>query len=104
MHRSLRLEERSDLLKSVGLHTSSSPYEFDHGVTSSSVSLENTCFGMSESKEAENRHFGRSHGSHCERFSPQYSSHKSTCNEKRKQRYILIIDFTLNFRNIMDFY
>uniref|UniRef100_A0A0R3RFC6 ANK_REP_REGION domain-containing protein n=1 Tax=Elaeophora elaphi TaxID=1147741 RepID=A0A0R3RFC6_9BILA len=85
-HRSLWPEERSEKMKTVGLHTGSSPYEFDSDLTSSHISFENTCFGISESKETEIRHLGRPRGTHTERFSPQYTSQKSTYNEKRKQR------------------
>ncbi|KAL3998060.1 Ankyrin repeats (3 copies) family protein [Acanthocheilonema viteae] len=85
MQRSLWPEERSETLKSVGLRTDSSPYEFDHDLTSSHVLFENTCFGISESKETEIRHIGHVR-THTERFSPQYTSQKSTYNEKRKQR------------------
>ncbi|CAG9536994.1 unnamed protein product [Cercopithifilaria johnstoni] len=86
MHRSLWPEERSETLKSVALHTGSSPYEFDHDLTSSHLSFENTCFGISESKEAEIHHLGRHRGIHTECFSPQFTIQKSVCNEKRKQR------------------
>lgn len=91
MHRSLWPEERNETMKSVGLHACSSPYEFEHELTSSHVSFENACFGVSESKEAEIRHLGRPRGTHMERFSPQYTSQKSAYNEKRKQR--CVIDF-----------
>uniref|UniRef100_A0AAF5Q0Q7 ANK_REP_REGION domain-containing protein n=3 Tax=Wuchereria bancrofti TaxID=6293 RepID=A0AAF5Q0Q7_WUCBA len=83
MHRSLWPEERNDALKRIGLHTGSSPYEFDHDL---SPSFENTCFGINESKEAEIRNLGLARGTYTERFSPQYTSQKSTHNEKRKQR------------------
>uniref|UniRef100_A0A1I7VYP0 ANK_REP_REGION domain-containing protein n=1 Tax=Loa loa TaxID=7209 RepID=A0A1I7VYP0_LOALO len=86
IHRSLWPEERSNALKSIGFHTGSSPYEFDQDLKPSHVSFENTCFGISESTEAEIRHFGRPRSIHTELFSPQYTSQKSTSNEKRKQR------------------
>uniref|UniRef100_A0A5S6PWS9 Bm4752, isoform c n=1 Tax=Brugia malayi TaxID=6279 RepID=A0A5S6PWS9_BRUMA len=85
VHRSLWPEERNDALKRVGLHTGSSPYEFDHDLSPSHVSFENACFGINESNEAEIRNLEHPRNTYTERFSPQYTSQKSTY-EKRKQR------------------
>ncbi|KAM3721557.1 Ankyrin repeat domain-containing protein [Dirofilaria immitis] len=88
MHCSLWSEERANALKIVGPHTDS--YEFgESSLTSSHISFENSCFGISnELKEAEIRHLGHPRDAiiYTERFSPQYTFQKSVYNEKRKQR------------------
>lgn len=99
MHRSLWPGEKSETLKSIGLHTDSSPCKFDRDLTSSHISFENTCFGISESKEAEIHHIGHLRATHSERLSPQYISQKSTYSERRKQRFIFLAGF-ISFNKI----